>query len=108
MGPRGAGQARRPDESTATGRPVPEEVGSMLKRLATLGLVVAALATAGCKSSSCVGCSSASDRTFLHCERPCYCRAFQKDARQIMDFVDIYLLNYDKHDPYRCDPCLDD
>ena len=39
---------------------------------------------------------------------PCYGKSFQRDGRQMMDFVDVYFLNYDKHDPYRCDPCLGD
>jgi hypothetical protein len=38
-----------------------------------------------------------------HCEKPCYGKT-PADGRQMMDFVDVYFLNYDKHDPYRCDP----
>ena len=78
----------------------------MLKRLATLGVLVVALATAGC--SSCGSCGSSSSGSLLHCESPCYFKSFHRDARQMMDFVDVYFLNYDKHDPYRCDPCIGD
>lgn len=76
----------------------------MLKRVMTLVLAVVLLGMAGC--SSCGSCSSRG--AFLHCECPCYARSFQKDAYHIMDFVDVYFLNYDKHDPYRCDPCIGD
>ena len=77
----------------------------MLKRLLTLVALVGTLAVAGC--SSCKSCSSGSGG-LLHCESPCYGKSLQRDGRQIMDFVDVYLFNYDKHDPYRCDPCLGD
>ena len=77
----------------------------MLKFLMTLVLAVVLLGTTGCCSScGCGGNRSA----FLHCECPCYAKSFQKDAYHIMDFVDVYFLNYDKHDPYRCDPCIGD
>ncbi len=69
-----------------------------MKRLLLLAAVAAALGLAGC---------SACNDPF-HCERPCYAKSFQRDGRKMMDFVDVYLLNYDKHDPYRCDPCLGD
>lgn len=70
----------------------------MLKRLLTLVVAAAALTVTGC------GCNGG----FLHCERPCYGKAFRRDARQMTDFVDTYFLTYDKHDPFRCDPCLGD
>lgn len=66
----------------------------MLKRLMTVALAVSSLALTAC-------CG-------LHCEKPCYGKSLQRDGRQMMDFVDVYFLNYDKHDPYRCDPCLGD
>lgn len=68
----------------------------MLKRLLTAALAVSSLGLAGC-------CSS-----WFHCEPPCYGKSFQRSSRQMTDFVDVYFLNYDKHDPYRCDPCLGD
>ena len=66
----------------------------MLKRLAILAVVVAGLATTGCG--------------LLHCEPPCYGCAYRRAGRQMMDFVDVYFLNYDKHDPFRCDVCIGD
>ena len=69
----------------------------MLKRLLTVALAVASLAATACSCG-----------TGLHCEKPCYGKSFKRDGRQMMDFVDVYFLNYDKHDPYRCDPCLGD
>ena len=80
----------------------------MLKRLMTLVVAAAALTVAGCKSNSCGGCSKSSSGSLLHCEKPCYGKSFKRDGRQMMDFVDVYFLNYDKHDPFRCDPCLGD
>jgi hypothetical protein len=70
----------------------------MLKRLLTLFAAVALLTVSGC-SAACVR---------LHCEPPCYCCSFQRSTRQMMDVVDLHLLNYDRHDPYRCDPCIGD
>ena len=75
----------------------------MLKRLLTLVALIGTLAVAGC--SSCKSCSSGGGG-FLHCESPCYGSSLHRDARQMMDFADVYFFNYDKHDPYRCDPCL--
>ena len=64
----------------------------MLKRLLTLVALIGTLAVAGC---SC-------------CDSPCYGKSLRRDYRQIGDVVNVYFLNYDKHDPYRCDPCLGD
>ena len=77
-----------------------------MKRLMTLMVAAAALTVAGC--SSCGSCGRSSGSSLLHCEKPCYGKSFQRDGRQMMDFVDVYFLNYDKHDPLRCDPCLGD
>jgi hypothetical protein len=63
----------------------------MLKRLFALGLAVACLSLTGC-----------------FCEKPCYGCSFRRDARQITDCLNLHLLNYDKNDPYRCDPCAGD
>ena len=68
----------------------------MLKRLLALLVAVAGLTLSGC------GCSGG----YLHCEPPCYGRSYHRAAVHMMDFVDVYLLNYDKHDPYRCEPCI--
>lgn len=70
-----------------------------MKRLLILAVAVFTLGLAGC--SSCGGSG-------LHCEKPCYGKNFQRSGRKMMDFVDVYLLNYDRHNPYRCDPCLGD
>jgi hypothetical protein len=80
----------------------------MLKRVAVLAVLVVSLATTAC--SSCGGCGSGAyaGGGFLHCEPPCYGRAYHRAARQMMDFVDVYFLNYDKHDPFRCDVCVGD
>jgi hypothetical protein len=67
----------------------------MLKRLMTLAVAVATLTVAGC-------CGGGS------CGPKCYGKNYQRALRQEMDFVDVYFLNYDKHDPFRCDPCLGD
>jgi len=72
----------------------------MFKRLAILVGAVASLSFAGCSGS--VGCVRA------HCEPPCYCCSLQRDTRQIMDVIDVHFLNYDRHDPFRCDPCIGD
>jgi len=64
----------------------------MLKRLMTLAVAVATLAATGCAC----------------CGPKCYGKNYQRALRQEMDFVDVYFLNYDKHDPFRCDPCLGD
>ena len=77
----------------------------MLKRLLTLVALIGTLAVAGC--GSCNSCSSGGGG-YLHCESPCYGKSFHRDARKIMDFTDVYFLNYDNHDPYRCDPCIGD
>ena len=74
----------------------------MLKRLLAVVAATATLAVSGC--STCKSCSSGG--SFLHCEKPCYGRAWQKNANNIMEFTDTYFLNYDKYDPYRCDPCV--
>ena len=64
----------------------------MLKRLLTLVVAAVVLTTTGCAC----------------CSKPCWGKALQRDARQMGDFVDEYFLTYDKHDPFRCDPCLGD
>ncbi|MCC7138317.1 MAG: hypothetical protein IT460_07830 [Planctomycetes bacterium] len=77
----------------------------MFKRVVTLALAAAALFVAGC--SSCNSCKTPSrGATLLHCDPPCYGKALQRSARQVMDVVDVHFLNYDRHDPYRCDPCI--
>ena len=63
----------------------------MLKRLMLLAVAAATLGLTGC-------CA-------LTCESPCYAKSFQRDAGEIADCFNLYMLNYDKHDPYRCDPC---
>jgi len=68
----------------------------MLKRVLTLVAAVGLLMITGC-------CG-----TGVHCEKPCYGKSFQRSGRQIMDVVDVHLLNYDRHNPFRCDPCLGD
>jgi hypothetical protein len=65
----------------------------MLKRLLVLAVLTVSLTL-----TACCGC--------LRCESPCYGKSFCRAGRQMVDFVDVYFLNYDKHDPYRCDPCL--
>ena len=75
-----------------------------MKRLMTLMAAAAALTIAGCSS----GGSCGSGGSLLHCEKPCYTKNLHRSGRQMMDFVDVYFLNYDKHDPLRCDPCLGD
>lgn len=79
----------------------------MLKRVMTLVVAVGLLTTAGCSSKG--GCSSGPCWPLkAHCESPCYCKSFQRSSRQIMDVIDVHLLNYDRHDPFRCDPCIGD
>jgi hypothetical protein len=83
----------------------------MFKRLMTLAVAVVALTAAGCSSSGRCGssCGTKSASTpWLHCEPPCYGKNLKRSSRQMMDFVDVYFLNYDRHDPFRCDPCLGD
>lgn len=63
-----------------------------MKRLMTLIAAVAMLAVTAC-------CA---------CGPKCYGKSYSRAARQEMDFVDVYFLNYDKHDPFRCSPCLGD
>jgi hypothetical protein len=70
----------------------------MLKRLLVLVLLAASLTLSAC----CVGGGC------FRCERPCYGKSFCRAGRQMVDFVDVYFLNYDKNNPYRCDPCLGD
>jgi hypothetical protein len=88
----------------------------MFKRvLVALGMV-GALAAAGCSSGGCGSCSTAPrcgstgfGCVCLHpCESPCYCRALCRNTRKMTDFIDVYFLNYDRHDPFRCDPCAGD
>ncbi len=80
-----------------------------MKRLMTLVASVAVLTVAGCSSrGSCGSSCGSSGGNWPHCEKPCYGQSFKRDGRQMMDFVDVYFLNYDKHDPFRCDPCLGD
>jgi hypothetical protein len=68
----------------------------MFKRLAIfVGAVVMGLPLTGC----CIR---------PHCECPCYCQALKRDSRQIMDVIDVHFLNYDRHDPFQCDPCIGD
>ncbi len=77
----------------------------MLKRFLVALVAVAGFATAGCSSS----CGSCKGGGLLHpCESPCYGKAYHRNVRQMMDFTDVYFLNYDRHNPYRCDPCLGD
>ena len=64
----------------------------MLKRLLVLAVAVVGLTAAGCAKCGC----------------KCYTKSLQRDQRQMMDFVDVYFLNYDRNDPFRCDPCLGD
>ena len=73
-----------------------------LRPIVTIVALAGALGAAGC--GSCGGGGGG----FLHCESPCYGASFHRDARQMMDFVDVYFLNYDRHDPYRCEPCIGD
>ena len=80
----------------------------MLKRLAILAVLVVGLATTACSCNSCGAGPCGQNGGFLHCECPCYGQAYHRAGRQIMDFVDVYFLNYDKHDPYRCDVCAGD
>jgi hypothetical protein len=63
----------------------------MLKRLMLLAVAAVTLGLTGC-------CA-------LTCESPCYGKHFQREAGEIADCLNLNLLNYDKHDPYRCDPC---
>jgi hypothetical protein len=80
----------------------------MLKRLLIVAAAVGAFGFAGCSSGSCSkgGCKGP---VCLHpCECPCYSKNYCRKSRQMMDFIDVYFLNYDRHDPYRCDPCLGD
>ena len=79
----------------------------MLKRLAILVAAVAGIALTGC---SCPGsyCGGSIGCIRPHCEPPCYCCSLQRDTRQIMDVIDVHFLNYDRHDPFRCDPCIGD
>ncbi|MBL9087630.1 MAG: hypothetical protein JNM10_10870 [Planctomycetia bacterium] len=80
----------------------------MLKRVLTLVVAAGLILTAGCSSGGgrCSGglCMPVKP----HCEKPCYCKSFQRSSRQIMDVIDVHLLNYDRHDPFRCDPCIGD
>jgi hypothetical protein len=78
-----------------------------MKRLFLVAVAVVALVASGCRSGGCGSCSSKGHSSpWLHCDPPCYGKSLQRNTRQVMDFVDVYLLNYDRHDPYRCDPCL--
>jgi hypothetical protein len=76
----------------------------MLKRFLTLVGAVALLTVGGCCSS----CNHGGGTVIGHCECPCYGKALQRDGRQIMDVIDVHFLNYDRHDPFRCDPCIGD
>jgi hypothetical protein len=78
----------------------------MLKRLLVVLVAVVGLTLAAC--SSCGGCGGGGGGCFHPCESPCYGRSFCRATRQMTDFVDVYFLNYDRHNPYRCDPCLGD
>lgn len=84
----------------------------MLKRVLTLVVAAGLLFTAGCSSKGGCGCKSTGDGICFpvkpHCEKPCYCKSMQRSSRQIMDVIDVHLLNYDRHDPFRCDPCIGD
>lgn len=81
----------------------------MLKRVSVLLAAAALLVTAGCSSRKGGGCADGlCFPAKLHCEKPCYCKHLQRSSRQIMDVVDLHLFNYDRHDPFRCDPCLGD
>jgi hypothetical protein len=67
----------------------------MLKRLLLVVGLIGVLVTTGC-----CGC--------LRCESPCYGRNLCRHGRQMVDFLDVYFVNYDRNDPYRCDPCAGD
>ncbi len=80
----------------------------MLKRFVMVALVaVAGFLASGC-SSGCGSCGKSGGGLFHPCESPCYGKAYHRNVRQMTDFVDVYFLNYDRHNPYRCDPCLGD
>lgn len=78
----------------------------MLKQIALVaGLVVAGLASSGCRVaapvledaggySPCGGCTTKTQMIL---------RQQGRSARNIEEFVDTYFLNYDIHDPYRGD-----
>jgi hypothetical protein len=84
----------------------------MLKRLLVAVALVATFTLTGCSSSSscgsCSGSSSCGPGGCLRCESPCYGRSFCRHGRKMVDFLDVYFLNYDRHDPFRCDPCAGD
>ena len=76
----------------------------MLKRLLVVAGVVGSFALAGCSSGGC-GTGKCGGPVCLHpCESPCYSKSLCRNTRKMMDFVDVYFLNYDRHDPFRCDP----
>lgn len=78
----------------------------MLKQIALVaGLVVAGLASSGCRVaapvledmggySPCGGCTTKTQMIL---------RQQGRSARNVEEFVDTYFLNYDIHDPYRGD-----
>jgi hypothetical protein len=70
----------------------------MLKRLLLSVGLIGVLAATGCCGGG--GC--------LRCETPCYGKNLCRHGRQMTDFLDVYFMNYDRHDPYRCDPCAGD
>ncbi len=83
----------------------------MLKRIRALVVAfvaVAGFAAAGCSSSGCGSCGGGGGGLFHPCESPCYGKNYGRSVRQMTDFVDVYFLNYDRHNPYRCDPCIGD
>lgn len=78
----------------------------MLKQIAlTAGLIVAGLASTGCRAvapaledvggySNCGGCDTKTKMIV---------RQQARNARGVEEFVDTYFLNYNIHDPYRGD-----
>jgi hypothetical protein len=84
----------------------------MIKRLLLAVGLVGALTSTGCSSGSCAPgptCGRGFACICLHpCEKPCYCASICRHTRKMTDFVDVYFLNYDRHDPFRCDPCAGD
>ena len=79
----------------------------MLKRLMLVVVAMVSLTLAACSSCSSPGGCSGPICTHP-CECPCYSKNSCRHTRQMMDFIDVYFLNYDRHDPYRCDHCLGD
>jgi hypothetical protein len=75
----------------------------MLKRLLLSVGLLGALTAAGCSAGGCGGGGPC-----LRCESPCYGASFCRHGRKMVDFIDVYFLNYDRHDPFRCDPCAGD